>query len=109
MGGGDSQQHQVKLNKIFSEPLPELNKEEAALLKVVEHTRTTPRDARFPSSNQAGHCWNRYNEWINCIKQTSDEEGCKGLRAYADNVCPTIWTDKWDEERDEGTYPGLKV
>lgn len=87
--------------------MPSLNKEETLSLKMVEDIRTTPRDARFPSANQAGHCWNRYNEWINCVKQTRDEEGCKGMRQAADNICPTIWTEKWDEERDEGTYPGL--
>jgi cytochrome c oxidase subunit 6b len=106
MGGGDS----IKMNKIFSEPMPELNKEEAAMLKMVENVRTTPRDPRFPSANQAGHCWNRYNEWLNCLKQTgNDEEGCKMMRQYADSICPSLWLDKWDEERDEGTFAGLKV
>lgn len=97
----------ANINKIFSEPMPPLNKEESLALQMVESVRTTPRDARFPSANQAGHCWNRYNEWINCVKQTGDEEGCKGMRQSALNICPSIWTDKWDEEREEGTFAGL--
>eukprot|EP00543_Licmophora_paradoxa_P000388 CAMPEP_0202442862 /NCGR_PEP_ID=MMETSP1360-20130828/2228_1 /ASSEMBLY_ACC=CAM_ASM_000848 /TAXON_ID=515479 /ORGANISM="Licmophora paradoxa, Strain CCMP2313" /LENGTH=102 /DNA_ID=CAMNT_0049058353 /DNA_START=280 /DNA_END=588 /DNA_ORIENTATION=+ len=100
---------EIKLNKIFTAAPPELNAEEQAQLAQVQGVRTTPRDVRFPSTNQAGHCWNRYNEWLVCLKQTQDEEGCKVLRHYATSICPSIWTEKWDEERDEGTFPGVKV
>lgn len=100
---------QYKLNKIFTEEPPEINKEQAALLKLVENTRTTPRDPRFPSQNQSNHCWNRYNEWLLCVKSTKDEEGCKAMRQMAVSICPSIWVEKWDEEREEGTFPGIKV
>jgi cytochrome c oxidase subunit 6b len=98
-----------KLNKIFTEAPPPLNAEEQNLLAQVKAVRTTPRDARFPAFNQAGHCWNRYNEWLVCVKQTKDEEGCKSLRYMAMNVCPSLWTEKWDEERTEGIFPGIKT
>ena len=98
-----------KLNKIFLEKPPVLNAEEQALLSQVKAVRTTPRDRRFPATNQAGHCYNRYNEWLVCLKQTKDEEGCQNLRYLATNICPTIWTEKWDEERAEGTFPGVQV
>lgn len=44
-----------------------------------------------------------------CLKSTQDEEGCKAMRNMAVKICPTIWTDKWDEERGEGIYPGIKT
>jgi len=95
---------------IFSEDLPPLSKDQVAAMEVVKNVRTTPRDARFQSTNQAGHCWNRYNEWLLCLKNTKgDEEGCKNMRQYAISVCPTIWTEKWDEERDEGKFAGIQV
>mmetsp|Transcript_13860 Transcript_13860/g.13448 ORF Transcript_13860/g.13448 Transcript_13860/m.13448 type:complete len:105 (-) Transcript_13860:237-551(-) len=99
----------VKLNKvIFNAELPELSAEQAATLDVVKSVRTTPRDNRFKKSqNQANHCWNRYNEWLLCVKNTKDEEGCKNMRQMAVSICPSIWTEKWDEERGEGIYPGI--
>jgi cytochrome c oxidase subunit 6b len=99
-----------KLNSVFTNPGPDLNAEGKAILKQVKSIRTTPRDPRFPAFNQAGHCFNRYNEWLVCLKQTEgDEDGCQKLRQLALNICPSIWTDKWDEERDEGNFPGVKV
>jgi cytochrome c oxidase subunit 6b len=100
----------TKINKIFTESMPELSAEDAAKLDVVKNVRTTPRDTRFPSQNQANHCWNRYNEWLLCLKSTKgDEVGCKNMRQMAVSICPSIWTEKWDEEREEHTFPGLKV
>lgn len=96
-----------KLNKIFTAPLPELSAEQQELYNEVKANKTTPRDLRFPSQNQANHCWNRYNEWLVCIKGTKDEEGCKNMRALALKVCPNLWTEKWDEERGEGIYAGI--
>lgn len=98
-----------KLNKIFTAPVPEVSAEQQELLNEVKAVRTTPRDARFTAQNQANHCWNRYNEWLICLKSTQDEGGCRSMRNMALNVCPSIWSDKWDEERGEGTYPGINV
>ena len=97
------------INKLFTESMPDLSAEDAARLDIVKNVRTTPRDARFPSQNQANHCWNRYNEWLLCLKSTGDEGGCKNMRQQATSICPAIWTDKWDEEREEGIFAGLKA
>lgn len=107
--GGHADIDTYKLNKIFTAPVGDLSAEQQELLNEVKATRTTPRDARFPTQNQANHCWNRYNEWLVCLKSTQDEEGCKAMRNMAVKICPTIWTDKWDEERGEGIYPGIKT
>mmetsp|Transcript_20932 Transcript_20932/g.37800 ORF Transcript_20932/g.37800 Transcript_20932/m.37800 type:complete len:110 (-) Transcript_20932:154-483(-) len=98
-----------KLNKIFTTPVPDLSAEDQELLNEVKATRTTPRDNRFPTQNQANHCWNRYNEWLLCLKTTKDEDGCRGMRNMALQICPSFWSDKWDEERGEGNFPGINV
>ena len=100
-----------RLNKtVFNTPIPTLTEDEAAALAVVQSVRTTSRDSRFPAQNQAPHCWGKYNEWLLCIKSTKgDEDGCKHMRQRALSICPSIWSEKWDEEREEGTFAGIKV
>ena len=50
---------------------------------------TTPVDPRFPNTNQAQHCWTRYNEWVVCTKKhKDDEDACKKARQYAASLCP---------------------
>lgn len=97
------------LNKAIFGDAPELTEEQVATINVVKSVRTTPRDQRFTAQNQAPNCWNKYNEWLLCLKNTKDEEGCKNMRQKAVSICPYIWTDKWDEEREEGTFPGVQV
>ena len=29
------------------------------------------------------------------------------MRQYALSLCPDNWIEKWDEEREEGTFPGM--
>ena len=93
--------------QIFTASPPELNKEEMARLDLIKNVRTTPRDERFPSSNQAMHCWNRYNEWILCTQQAADEDKCKPMRQLALSICPGFWVEQWDEQRDEGSFGGI--
>jgi cytochrome c oxidase subunit 6b len=103
-----------KLNVIFSEDPNEgppafvdhMKNLDPAKLKVVNNVKTTPRDDRFPATNQALHCWNRYNEWLLCAKEGS-EDTCKPLRQYAESICPEVWTTQWDEERDTGVFNGI--
>ena len=96
--------------QIFSDKIPELSEKDEDLLHQVKNIRTTPRDNRFPSTNQALHCWNRYNEWLLCLKETGkNEEKCQVYRQYALSICPGDWTANWDEAREEGSFAGLKV
>ncbi len=80
--------------------------------------RTTPRDPKFPSTNQAGHCFNRYNEWILCQVQqrqvgvtdeTEQREACQQMRLLATNMCPSEWVENWDETLEEGTFVGVQL
>ncbi|CAM9403521.1 unnamed protein product [Sphacelaria rigidula] len=72
--------------------------------------KTTPLDSRFPTHNQANHCWNVYNEWALCVKNEGDDESpaCTGARQKSMSICPDEWTEKWDEDREEGTFLGIK-
>ena len=95
--------------QIFSDKIPELDEKQEDLLHQVKNVRTTPRDPRFLSQNQALHCWNRYNEWLVCLKQSGDdaEEKCQVYRQYATSICPLDWVENWDEAREEGTFMGV--
>jgi cytochrome c oxidase subunit 6b len=100
-----------KLSKIFTAEPPELSSEDSTRFDMIKNVRTTPRDERFPSNNQALHCWNRYNEWIVCLQQQKRgddaEANCKPLRQYAESICPSPWTEQWDEQRDAGSFSGI--
>ena len=97
------------LSQIFLDKIPDLDEKQEDLLHQVKNVRTTPRDARFPSQNQALHCWNRYNEWLVCLKQSGDDsdEKCQVYRQFATSICPGPWVENWDEAREEGTFMGV--
>ncbi|KAL3761466.1 hypothetical protein ACHAW5_001396 [Stephanodiscus triporus] len=59
---------------MFSAPVGELSAEKQELLNEVKAVRTTPAMLASLPKNQANHCWNRYNEWLVCLKSTKDEE-----------------------------------
>ena len=72
--------------------------------------RTTPRDPRFPNTNQAQHCWTRYNEWVLCLKKTGgDDDACLKQRRYALSLCPESYIENWDEQREEKCFPGVSL
>ncbi|KAE8885119.1 hypothetical protein PF005_g16364 [Phytophthora fragariae] len=71
--------------------------------------KTTPLDPRFPNTNQAQHCWTRYNEYVLCLKNNDgDEDTCKKYFQHASSICPNSWTDRWNEQREEGTFQGVQ-
>lgn len=93
-----------------SEEPAELTEKQSAAMELIKSIKTTPRSSKFPSQNQAYHCWNRYNEWVMCLKSTKgDEEGCKQMRQMALSICPYTWYEKWDEEREEGNFAGIQT
>ena len=42
------------------------------------------------------------------IETDGDEDACKPMRQFALSICPDDWYNKWDEEREEGTFSGIK-
>lgn len=71
--------------------------------------KTTPLDPRFPNMNQAQHCWTRYNEFVLCLKTyDGDEDACKSYYQNAASLCPSSWVERWNEQREEGTFQGVQ-
>jgi len=73
----------------------------------VDDVKTAPMDFRFPTTNQAKHCYTRYNEFHKCAAEKGeDAKECKKYARYYRSLCPGEWVDKWNEERENGTYTG---
>eukprot|EP00230_Micromonas_polaris_P003091 CAMPEP_0119210216 /NCGR_PEP_ID=MMETSP1327-20130426/2088_1 /TAXON_ID=38833 /ORGANISM="Micromonas pusilla, Strain RCC2306" /LENGTH=112 /DNA_ID=CAMNT_0007207205 /DNA_START=26 /DNA_END=364 /DNA_ORIENTATION=- len=87
------------------EPAAEEEEEEEAAVEI--KIETAPFDPRFPQTNQAKHCYTRYNEFHKCKAQNGeDDEECEKYARYYRSMCPTDWVNKWNEEREAGTWPG---
>ena len=72
-----------------------------------QQLKTAPFDPRFPTTNQAKNCFTRYNEFHKCAKEKDAEDPqCLKYKRYAATLCPSDWTNKWDEQRAEGTWAG---
>eukprot|EP00428_Durinskia_dybowskii_P072697 CAMPEP_0170399186 /NCGR_PEP_ID=MMETSP0117_2-20130122/23824_1 /TAXON_ID=400756 /ORGANISM="Durinskia baltica, Strain CSIRO CS-38" /LENGTH=93 /DNA_ID=CAMNT_0010655839 /DNA_START=67 /DNA_END=348 /DNA_ORIENTATION=+ len=71
---------------------------------------TTPHDKKhFPATNQAHYCWQKYNEFVLCLKKTEgDESACFDARKLANSICPEEWTNTWDEQRENGNFLGVQ-
>lgn len=81
--------------------------EEEEELKPEINIRTSPYDARFPGTNQARNCYTRYNEYYRCVAESSEEDDkCKFFARSYRSICPAEWVERWNEQRDEGNWPG---
>lgn len=82
--------------------------EEAEAPKVtVDDIKTAPMDYRFPTTNQAKHCYTRYNEFHKCVAEKGeDAPECAKYAKYYRSLCPGDWIDKWNEQRENGTFAG---
>ncbi|KAK9861086.1 hypothetical protein WJX84_003553 [Apatococcus fuscideae] len=68
---------------------------------------STPFDVRFPGTNQARHCYTRYNEFHKCQKTVGEEdERCNVFQKAYRSICPGEWVERWNEQRENGTWPG---
>jgi hypothetical protein len=54
-------------------------------------------------------CRTRYNEWLLCVDKTDGADICDKFKGYAFSICPADWTNKWDEDREGGTWVGYKA
>jgi cytochrome c oxidase subunit 6b len=97
-----NEEEQVEEEEVAAEEEPE-QEEEASSEDIV--VKTTPFDPRFPQQNQAKHCYTRYNEYHKCAAEKGEEECASMARLYR-SICPGEWVEKWNEERDNGTWPG---
>ena len=77
------------------------------LLLHLAQIKTAPFDPRFPTTNQAKSCFTRYNEFHKCAKEKgADDANCQAFQRYYRSICPNEWVEKWDEQRENGTWAG---
>ncbi|XP_051126556.1 cytochrome c oxidase subunit 6b-1-like [Andrographis paniculata] len=77
--------------------------EEAPQIKL----ETAPADVRFPTTNQTRHCFTRYIEYHRCVAAKGEgAPECDKFAKYYRSLCPGEWVERWNEQRENGTFPG---
>ncbi|CAM0873484.1 unnamed protein product [Alopecurus aequalis] len=90
-----------------SEAAVEEEAEEEAEEKAEIKIETAPADFRFPTTNQSRHCFTRYVEYHRCVAAKGDDAPeCDKFAKYYRSLCPGEWVDRWNEQRENGTFPG---
>ncbi|KAL1224490.1 Cytochrome c oxidase subunit 6b-1 [Cardamine amara subsp. amara] len=89
------------------------NNDENSTQEVAEETpdeiklETAPADFRFPTTNQTRHCFTRYIEYHRCVAAKGEEAPeCDKFAKFYRSLCPSEWVDRWNEQRENGTFPG---
>ncbi|KAI9293448.1 cytochrome c oxidase, subunit VIb [Neoconidiobolus thromboides FSU 785] len=73
--------------------------------EVTIQLETAPFDARFPNTNQTKHCWQNYVDYYKCINAKGEDfPACKQFYKNYRSLCPSSWTEKWDEQREAGVF-----
>ncbi|XP_057973824.1 cytochrome c oxidase subunit 6b-1 [Malania oleifera] len=99
-------------NPAASEESSEINEQEDSGDQEAEQTpeiklETAPADFRFPTTNQTRHCFTRYIEYHRCIAaKGEDAPECDKFAKYYRSLCPGEWIERWNEQRENGTFPG---
>ncbi|MCJ1284399.1 Cytochrome c oxidase subunit 6B [Xylographa opegraphella] len=63
-------------------------------------------DARFPNQNQTKHCWQNYVDYHKCIlAKGEDFAPCRQFFLAYRSLCPSAWCERWDDQREKGTFP----
>mmetsp|Transcript_2622 Transcript_2622/g.4383 ORF Transcript_2622/g.4383 Transcript_2622/m.4383 type:complete len:117 (-) Transcript_2622:137-487(-) len=99
------------VEEVAEEPSPIEAEPEAVIEELTKSTmvevKTPPPDMRFPTTNQARHCYTRYNEYHKCVKEKGEgADECAFYQKAYWSLCPNEWVTKWNEERENGTFPG---
>lgn len=70
----------------------EQEEEKAPEIKV----ETTPNDRRFVTTNQARHCYTRYQEYHRCAAEKGeDSPDCSFFQRAYRSICPSEWVEKY--------------
>lgn len=73
-----------------------------AVIQILKNA--VPYDPRFPNMNQTKNCQVNYIDYFRCLKK-KDETYCAWYKNAYQNLCPPDWYEKWDEQRQKGTFP----
>lgn len=93
-------------------PAAEENNDENSSEEVAEEApeiklETAPADFRFPTTNQTRHCFTRYIEYHRCVAAKGEgAQECDKFAKYYRALCPSEWVERWNEQRENGTFPG---
>ncbi|KAK4415116.1 Cytochrome c oxidase subunitb-2 [Sesamum alatum] len=75
-------------------------------IRIIE-LKTAPADFRFPTTNQTRHCFTRYIEFHRCAAAKGEgSSDCDKFAKYYRSLCPGEWIEKWNEQRENGTFAG---
>nr|XP_020473261.1 cytochrome c oxidase subunit 6B1 [Monopterus albus]XP_020473262.1 cytochrome c oxidase subunit 6B1 [Monopterus albus] len=81
-----------------------------AINEKIKNYSTAPFDARFPNTNQTRNCYQNYLDFHRCNKVLSakdhDVTACEWYKRVYKSLCPIGWVDKWDEQVENGSFPG---
>ncbi|QRW18384.1 cytochrome C oxidase subunit 6B [Rhizoctonia solani] len=68
--------------------------------------QTAGFDARFPNTNQSKHCYQNYLDYYKCINAKGEDFApCKQFYRAFHSLCPNDWISRFDEQRENGTFP----
>lgn len=69
--------------------------------------KTAPFDARFPNQNQTKSCWQNFIDHQKCVKAKGEEYApCQYFERNFKALCPHNWVEKWNDQLENGTFPG---
>ncbi|GMI82823.1 cytochrome C oxidase 6B, CYTOCHROME C OXIDASE 6B2 [Hibiscus trionum] len=103
---GDSAEGAAADAEESSEPAADENSSDAEETPEIK-LETAPADFRFPTTNQTRHCFTRYIEYHRCVAaKGEDAPECDKFAKYYRALCPGEWIDRWNEQRENGTFPG---
>ncbi|XP_061169080.1 uncharacterized protein LOC133178365 [Saccostrea echinata] len=67
---------------------------------------TAKFDARFQLCNQDKLCWQNYVDYHRCIKKKGEDyEPCNWFKKQYTSICPSFWTERWDDALENGAFP----
>merc|ERR1712042_59290 len=69
---------------------------------------TAPFDARFPNQRQTKSCWQNFIDYHRCVKAKGEDYApCDFFWRNWNSLCPSAWSDKWNDQIEEGNFPGM--
>merc|ERR1712018_2596 len=67
---------------------------------------SAPFDPRFPNQNQTRNCWQNYVDYYRCTNlKGEDYAPCQFFWKNFNTLCPMAWVEKWNDQREAGTFP----
>merc|ERR1712018_1097684 len=68
--------------------------------------KSVPYDPRFPNQNQTKNCWQNYVDFYRCQNlKGEDYKPCQFFFKNFMTLCPLNWIEKWNDQRENGTFP----